>query len=121
MRSNQARVEFAEDAVAPRARPEIRAVAAGKVENVMDPRVYKVALGCWIGFLSVFWVTFWINASALFMVVVGTVYAAVFFGVPYAMSRQVRERPAADRPTRPLLRRPVCSAMRRASSAGHRG
>jgi hypothetical protein len=59
----------------------------------MDPRVYKIALGCWVVFLAVFWLTFWMSANALFMVVISTVYAAMFFGVPYAMSRQVRNRP----------------------------
>jgi hypothetical protein len=40
-------------------------------------------------FLSIFWMTFWFSANALFMVVVGTFYATVFFGVPYMMLRQM--------------------------------
>ena len=47
----------------------------------------------WAGFLAVFWATFWMSANALFMVAISTVYAVMFFGVPYAMSRQVRDRP----------------------------
>jgi len=38
-------------------------------------------------FLAVFWVTFAMSANALFQVAIGTVYAIVFFGVPFLMSR----------------------------------
>jgi len=69
------------------AEADIHHFPAKKIQSVMDPRIYKIALVCWIGFLSVFWLTFWMSANALFMVVVSTVYAVMFFGVPYEMSR----------------------------------
>ncbi len=53
----------------------------------MHPGVYRLAIVCWAAFMAVFWITFFVSSSALFMVVVGTVYAAMFFGVPYVMSR----------------------------------
>lgn len=53
----------------------------------MPPGVYKVAVFCWAAFMAVFWITFFFSTSALFMVIVGTVYAVMFFGVPYVMSR----------------------------------
>lgn len=56
-------------------------------ETAMHPHVYRIALVCWLCFLSVFWVTFWTSSNALFQVVIGTVYAVMFFGVPYEMSR----------------------------------
>ena len=61
---------------------------AGRVVQHMHPAIYRIAFACWVFFLATFWVTFWVSAHALFMVVIGTVYAAVFFGVPYLMSRQ---------------------------------
>lgn len=64
------------------------------VQTVMDPRVYKIAVACWAGLLAIFWITFWVSANALFMVVISTGYAIMFFGVPFVMSRQVRDRPA---------------------------
>jgi hypothetical protein len=66
------------------ARASVKAVP---VEAVMHPHVYRIALVCWASLLAVFWVTFWVSSNALFMVVIGTVYAVVFFGVPYEMSR----------------------------------
>jgi hypothetical protein len=56
-------------------------------DAIMHPHVYRVALLCWLCFLAVFWVTFWTSSNALFQVVIGTVYAVMFFGVPYEMSR----------------------------------
>lgn len=56
-------------------------------ETAMHPHVYRIALGCWLCFLAVFWATFWTSSNALFQIVIGTVYAAMFFGVPYEMSR----------------------------------
>jgi hypothetical protein len=53
----------------------------------MHPGVYKLALVCWLLLLGIFWVTFSGSTSALFMVTIGTVYAAVFFGVPFLMIR----------------------------------
>jgi hypothetical protein len=57
------------------------------IESVMHPHVYRIALVCWACLLVVFWVTFWVSSNALFQVVIGTVYAVMFFGVPYEMSR----------------------------------
>ena len=57
------------------------------MDAIMHPHVYRVALLCWLCFLAVFWATFWTSSNALFQVVIGTVYAAMFFGVPYEMSR----------------------------------
>lgn len=90
----------------PPAKAEIHAFPGTTVQTVMDPRVYQIALGCWICFLAVFWATFWISANALFMVLVGTVYAAVFFGVPYLMSRMVRDRPVPMHSLAAFLRAP---------------
>jgi hypothetical protein len=53
----------------------------------MHPGVYKVALVCWMGFLGVFVVTFFSSANALFMIVIDTVYAAMFFGIPWVFHR----------------------------------
>jgi hypothetical protein len=93
MRTSHARVEVeCEESAAPTP-ADIHPFPASTPRSVMDPRVYKIALGCWVVFLAVFWLTFWMSANALFMVVISTVYAAMFFGVPYAMSRQVRNRP----------------------------
>jgi hypothetical protein len=39
------------------------------------------------GIAGDFWMTFWSNAEALFVVVIGTFYATMFFGVPWTMSR----------------------------------
>jgi hypothetical protein len=63
------------------------ALAAAPAESAMHPHVYRIALGCWMCFLAVFWATFWVSSNALFQVVIGTVYAVMFFGVPYEMSR----------------------------------
>ena len=60
---------------------------ATPMNAIMHPHVYRVALLCWLCFLAVFWATFWTSSNALFQVVIGTVYAAMFFGVPYEMSR----------------------------------
>jgi hypothetical protein len=62
-------------------------------QALMHRGVYKIALLCWVGFLSVFWVTFWVSTGALFMVTVGTFYALMFFGVPIVMSRMAPTRP----------------------------
>jgi hypothetical protein len=71
-----------------RATPRRRATAvAAPIESVMHPHVYRIALACWICLLAVFWTTFWVSSNALFQVVIGTVYAVIFFGVPYEMSR----------------------------------
>ena len=59
----------------------------GAVNVAMHPHIYRLAMLCWICFMTVFWVTFWVSSNALFMVVIGSVYAVMFFGVPYEMSR----------------------------------
>jgi hypothetical protein len=100
MRSSHARreVEYEEEAATPAtfAVGDVKQFP-GTVQTVMDPRVYKIALACWVGLLGIFWITFWVSANALFMVVIATVYAIVFFGVPYVMSRQVIDRPVPAR------------------------
>jgi hypothetical protein len=63
------------------------ASVSAPVETVMHPHVYRIALVCWACLMAVFWATFWVSSNALFHVVIGTVYAIIFFGVPYEMSR----------------------------------
>ena len=75
----------------------------------MHPHVYTIALGVWAAFLAVFWVTFWISANALFMVVIDTVYAAMFFGVPYFMLRQTPERMKAQTQFLKFLEKPFAT------------
>jgi hypothetical protein len=53
----------------------------------MHPGVYKLAVLCWAVFMAIFWITFSISSNALFMVVIGTGYALMFFGLPFIMSR----------------------------------
>ena len=53
----------------------------------MHPGVYKVALACWMGFLGVFVLTFLSSANALFMIAIDTVYAVMFFGIPWVFHR----------------------------------
>ncbi len=67
----------------------LKPVIPAPIEAVMHPDIYRIALGCWVVFMSIFWMTFWISANALFMVAIGTFYAVMFFGVPYMMVRQV--------------------------------
>jgi hypothetical protein len=96
------------------AKPPPRHLAAvtstpAPIETVMHPHVYRIALGCWALFLTIFWATFWVSTSALFMVVVGTFYAAMFFGVPYMMLRVVPGRTRAKGPLRDFLERPFAT------------
>ena len=65
----------------------VAVVALTPCRSQMHPGVYKLALLCWVMLLAVFWVTFATSANATFMVAIGTVYAIVFFGVPFLMSR----------------------------------
>ncbi|HXR95339.1 MAG TPA: hypothetical protein VN718_05635 [Rhizomicrobium sp.] len=81
------------------------ATAAAAGENAMHPDVYKAAILCWVGFLMVFWVTFWMSAEALFMVAIGTVYGIMAIGVPYMMSRVGPKRPAPTFGLREFTRR----------------
>jgi hypothetical protein len=53
----------------------------------MHPAVYKLAVLCWTMFMAVFWITFFVSSNALFMVVVGTFYALMFFGIPFIFTR----------------------------------
>ena len=53
----------------------------------MPVAVHKLALACWMAFLSVFWITFAFSGHATFMVAVSTVYAVVFFSVPVILTR----------------------------------
>ena len=83
--------------VSPETRPTLlKPVTPVTVEAAMHPHIYRIAFGCWIVFLAIFWITFWVSANALFMVVIGTFYAAMFFGVPYMMLRQVPGRTKAS-------------------------
>ena len=79
------------------------------IEAVMHPDIYRIALGCWVAFLAIFWMTFWISANALFMVVIGTFYAIMFFGVPYMMLRQVPGRTKAKGPLLTFLEQPFAT------------
>jgi hypothetical protein len=79
--------------------PQRSLAVTAPIETVMHPHVYRIALACWICLLVVFWVTFWTSSNALFQVVIGTVYAFVFFGVPYEMSRIYRGKGAPGKRT----------------------
>jgi len=67
--------------------------AVSTVYADMHPGIYGIALLSWAAFLGVFWVTFSGSPNALFMVGASTCYAAVFFGVPYVMSRIAKAAP----------------------------
>ena len=69
------------------ATPRSQETAVATIHADMHPGIYVIALLTWAAFLSVFWVTFSGSPNALFMVGASTCYAAVFFGVPYVMSR----------------------------------
>jgi hypothetical protein len=69
---------------------------AKAVHKDMHPGVYKAAVISWAVFMGVFWLTFWMSANALFMVAISTAYAAMFFGVPYVMSRMNPDANASD-------------------------
>lgn len=74
---------------------ERHSAQGANVQTVMDPRVYKIALAGWVALLGIFWITFWSSANALFMVIISTGYAVMFFGVPYMMTRQIPNPPKA--------------------------
>jgi len=78
---------FASPATTPPAKAKLSAVMLPAIHDAMHPGVYKIALMCWAMFMGIFWITFAASANALFMVVVSTAYAVMFFGVPYVMSR----------------------------------
>lgn len=85
-----------DEALQPKARlrPQIKDIALPVVRAKMHPGVHKVAFACWVAFLCIFWLTFFISANALFMVVISTVHAVVFFGVPWIMNRMAPKPPA---------------------------
>jgi len=85
-------VHAAQKDIGTKSEPELEGV-----EAAMHPHVYRVGLFCWACFLAVFWVTFWVSSNALFQVAIGTVYAVMFFGVPYEMSRIYPGRRTSDR------------------------
>jgi hypothetical protein len=89
--------------------PMLKVVTSPPIEAVMHPSVYRIALGIWIVFMAIFWATFWVSANALFMVVVSTFYAVMFFGVPYLMLRQVPGRTKASGSLRAFLERPFAT------------
>lgn len=66
-------------------------VDISSVEARMPPSVFRLAALCWICFMAVFWVTFWVSSNALFQVVISTVYAVMVLGIPYEMSRFIPE------------------------------
>jgi hypothetical protein len=86
--------------------PRPTVVVTPPVEAAMHPHVYRIALGCWACFLAVFWATFWVSSNALFQVVIATVYAVMFFGVPYEMSRIYPGKRTSDKSIRQFLREP---------------
>jgi len=89
--------------------PTLKVVTSPPIEAVMHPNVYRIALGIWIVFLAIFWATFWVSANALFMVVISTFYAIMFFGVPYMMLRQVPGRIKANGSLRVFLEQPFAT------------
>jgi hypothetical protein len=78
----------------------LKPIAPVPIEAAMHPDVYRIALSCWVVFLAIFWMTFWISTNALFMVVIATFYGIMFFGVPYMLLRQV---PGSTKAKGPLL------------------
>ena len=63
--------------------------------------IYGVALGCWVTFLALFWITFSVSGNALFMLTVCTFYAFMFFSVPVVLTRLMPDK----RPSRGSLLR----------------
>jgi hypothetical protein len=90
----------------PKPAAAVKVLAPAPIEVDMHPHVYRIALGCWVVFMAIFWMTFWVSANALFMVVIGTFYAVMFFGVPYTMLRQVPGRTKAKGPFLLFLEKP---------------
>ncbi|MEO6074588.1 MAG: hypothetical protein ABIP67_15295 [Burkholderiales bacterium] len=90
----------------PKPAAAVKVLTPAPIEAVMHPHVYRIALGCWVVFMAIFWVTFWVSANALFMVVIGTFYAVMFFGVPYMMLRMVPGRTNAKGPFFVFLEKP---------------
>lgn len=87
----------------------LKPVTSTPIEAVMHPDIYRIALGCWVAFMAIFWMTFWFSANALFMVVISTFYAIMFFGVPYMMLRQVPGRTKAKGSLLAFLEQPFAT------------
>jgi hypothetical protein len=88
----------------PKAAAAVKVLNPAPIEVVMHPQVYRIALGCWVMFMAIFWMTFWVSANALFMVVIGT-----FFGVPYMMLRIVPGRTKSKGPFFDFLEKPFAT------------
>ncbi|HTO41838.1 MAG TPA: hypothetical protein VL026_12750, partial [Rhizomicrobium sp.] len=54
------------------ASPPLAVVAKPRSRSTMHPGVLKLAVLCWAGLIAVFWITFQVNANAMFVVAVGT-------------------------------------------------
>jgi hypothetical protein len=72
--------------------PYVKVKAAKKaavpaVHDDIHPGVYVAFVGCWAALIAVFVSTFVESPFTLFMLGVVIVYAIMFFGVPYVMSR----------------------------------
>ena len=61
--------------------------AATNVYADIPPSVYATFIATWTALLAVFWVTFAESPSTAFLLVVCTILAVMFFGVPIVMSR----------------------------------
>jgi hypothetical protein len=57
------------------------------VHDDIHPGVYVAFVGCWAALIAVFVSTFVESPFTLFMLALVSVYAIMFFGVPYVMSR----------------------------------
>lgn len=57
------------------------------LRTAMHPGVYSISFLCGLMLLAIFWLTFIEHAHALFMIAVSTVFATVFFGLPFILSR----------------------------------
>jgi hypothetical protein len=64
--------------------------------------VPAIAVAGYGGILLAFWLTFAGDATAVFAIAISTVYAVVYFGVPYLMNRMA-ERHAGPNDRRPSL------------------
>jgi hypothetical protein len=93
MTHSAARVAPEPQALVPVSRGPAQIRSLPQTQALMHRGVYRIALACWAGFLAVFWMTFWMSANALFMVVIGTFYALMYFGIPIIMSRMAPTRP----------------------------
>lgn len=70
-----------------RPRPSLSSVPRAHVCNELHPGVYKFAFVCWMCLLAEFILTFFVSASALFVIAVDVFFAIVYFGVPSIMNR----------------------------------